>query len=108
MEDALVSYRNTWVILQFLFLKFGQASTNFYDVIPRPFVHPGPEVANVVEDVQSKRSVPSSNLVNDEVFVGIVLEEIFCYNALCNALSVPWLRTGVRIRVTADKNHRVP
>ena len=91
MEDALVGYRHARVVLQFPFLQLHQAATDLHDVVPRPFVHLWVSVSDIVEDVQGKRPIPSSNLVNDEVFVREILEEVFGHNALCNTLPVPWL-----------------
>jgi len=79
------------MVLQFPSLQLRQTVANFHDVVPGPFIHLWVSVSDVVENVQGERSVPSSNLVNNEVFVREVLEEVFGYDAPRNTLPVPWL-----------------
>ena len=108
VEDTLVRYCHARVVFQFPLLQLCQAAANFHDVVSHPFVHLWVSVSNVVEDVQGKGSVPSPNLVNDEVFVREVFEEIFKHDALRNTLPVPRLHVGINMNTTDHPNHEVP
>ena len=74
------------------FLQSRQTTTNFHDVIVGTFVDFWICALDEVKDVHGQRTIPCSNLIDDEIFVRKVLKEILRYKALCYGLSVVRLR----------------
>lgn len=78
MEYALVGNLHAGMgIEQLLLLQLDQTSTNFDDIVPRPFVNHRMRLLKVVQDIHSQGSISSTNFVDDEVLVWEVLQQVF-------------------------------
>lgn len=76
-EDALVYDINAGMhAVQFFLLCLDQVSTDLDDGITRPFIYIRVFVADIVENVTRQSTVPSADLVYDEIFIWKVLEEV--------------------------------
>lgn len=66
-----------WVdVVEPLLLLPDQATANFDDIIACPFVHHWVIFLEVVQDVHGQCSVPSTDFINNEVFIREILEEV--------------------------------
>ena len=79
------------ILRKSLLLNFGQVSANLNNIVPCPLINVGIDVLQILEDTFRQRTVPCANFVDDEVFIGEVLKQVFRHKAFCDSLTIIWL-----------------
>lgn len=76
---------------ELLALQAREVATNLDDAVSSAVVHFGVALLDVVQDVAREGAIARTNLVDNEVLVGEVLEQVFRHETLSDSLPVPWL-----------------
>lgn len=91
-ENALVHYVHAGVLVgELLALQAREVATNLNDAVSSAVVHFGVALLDVVQDIAREGAIARTNLVDNEVLVGEVLEQVFRHETLSDSLPVPWL-----------------